>query len=39
MRVFGDDGFRDIFGKGFLSKKFLNFFFFKFECFFKVSKN
>ena len=29
MKIFGDDGFRDIFGRGLLSKRFLNFFFLK----------
>jgi phosphoglucosamine mutase len=38
MRVFGDDGFRDIFGKGFLSKKFLNFFFSNLNVFLKSAK-
>lgn len=38
MRVFGDDGFRDIFGKGFLSKKFLDFFFSNLNVFLKSAK-
>ena len=38
MKVFGDDGFRDIFGKGLLSKKYLNYFFSKLNIFLRLLK-
>ena len=38
MKIFGDDGFRDVFGKGLLSKNFLNYFFEKLN-FFLVKNN
>jgi phosphoglucosamine mutase len=38
MKVFGDDGFRDVFGKGLLSKNFLANFFLKLSIFFERFK-
>ena len=38
MKIFGDDGFRDIFGTGLMSQKFLNTFFFRLNLFLKKKK-
>ena len=38
MKIFGDDGFRDIYGTGLMDKKFLEIFFYKINLFLKLKK-
>jgi len=38
MKIFGDDGFRDIFGTGLMSQEFLDIFFSKLNIFLKKKK-
>ena len=38
MKIFGDDGFRDIYSKGLMSEKFLNDFFTKLDNFLYLKK-
>ena len=38
MKIFGDDGFRDIYSKGLMSEKFLNNFFTKLDNFLHLKK-
>ena len=38
MKIFGDDGFRDIYSKGLMSEKFLNDFFTKLDNFLTKKK-
>ena len=39
MKIFGDDGFRDVYGRGLMDREFLKIFFLKINFFLKIKKN